>query len=120
MKLGPYGEKIGARFLKRAGYRILERNYRSSAGEIDLIAADGDTLVFVEVKTRASDEAADPEAAVNYHKRRQIVRVAKSFLAHAQCQNAPARFDVLSIIVPEKGKPQIEHFIDAFDPTGRA
>ena len=119
MKLGPYGEKVAFKFLKRAGYRILERNYCCPGGEIDIVAADGDTLVFVEVKTRASDAAGDPEAAVNFHKRRQITRVARFFVAQSRAEHLPARFDVLSIVVPEKGKPEIEHFIDAFTPTPR-
>jgi putative endonuclease len=119
MKLGPHGEKIGARFLKRLGHRVLKKNYRCPVGEIDLVTADRDTLVFVEVKTRRSDEAADPEAAVNFHKRRQITRVAKFYIAQARAEHLPARFDILSIVVPEKGEPEIEHFVNAFGPTPR-
>ena len=117
--LGPYGEKLGGKFLKRLGYRILKKNYRCQTGEIDLVAVDGDTLVFVEVKTRRNDDAAFPEAAVNSHKRRQITRAAKTFIAQNHAQHFPARFDILAIVVPEKGKPQVEHFIDAFPPASR-
>ena len=118
-KLGPLGEKVGAKYLKRLGYRILQRNYRCSIGEIDLIAADGDTLVFVEVKTRSNSTAADPEAAVNFYKRRKITGVAKTFIAQMRAENLPARFDVLSIIISDqpRSRPEIEHFVDAFAPV---
>ncbi len=119
MKLGAAGEKVAAKTLKRAGYRILDRNYRCSTGEIDLIAADGDTVVFVEVKTRRSDEAADPEVNVTYHKRRNITRAAKFFLMQRRAQDCPSRFDVVSVVLPQDGAPVVEHFIDAFGPTPR-
>ncbi len=115
--LGPYGEKLGARYLRRLGYRIITRNFSCALGEIDIVAADGDTLIFVEVKTRRSDAAADPEAAVNWHKRRQITRAARWFLHQSRAEHLPARFDVLSIIVPRRGRPEVEHFINAFGPT---
>ena len=118
-KLGRRGEKAGARFLKRLGYRILAANYQSPAGEIDLVAADGDTLVFVEVKTRRSDAAAEPENSVNFHKRCQVTRAARYFITHQNAQHLPCRFDVLSILMPDSGQVQVEHFIDAFPPTPR-
>ncbi len=117
MKLGPHGERVGVKFLKRLGYRIIKRNYTCPGGEIDIIAADGDTLAFVEVKTRRSDQAADPENSINLHKQRQIAHAARTFIAQTSAQYLPARFDVLSIIIPERGKPQIEYFIDAFGPV---
>lgn len=117
VNLGATGEKIAARYLRRNGYRILLRNYRCPAGEIDLIAAEGDTLVFVEVKTRSADEAALPEDAVDAAKRRQVIRAARYFLAHLQAQHLPVRFDVIAIVLPAKGSPQIEHFIAAFSST---
>ncbi len=117
LRLGPSGERIGARYLRRRGYRIIKRNYRCVAGEIDIVAADGDTLVFVEVKTRRSDEAGDPENAVNHPKRVQITRAARFFIAESRAERVPCRFDVLAIVVPEKGKPVVTHFIDAFAPT---
>ena len=116
MKLGESGERTAARSLKRAGYRIIHRNYRCRAGEIDLIAADGDTVVFVEVKTRRSDEAADPEVNITYAKRRQIIRAAKYFLMEKSAQDRPCRFDVVAVVQPDDGKPAVEHFINAFSP----
>ncbi|HRX84966.1 MAG TPA: YraN family protein [Phycisphaerae bacterium] len=117
MRLGPSGEQIGARYLRRQGYRIIKRNYRCTAGEIDIVAGDRDTLVFVEVKTRRSDEAADPEAAVNHHKRVQITRAARFFIAESRAERVPCRFDVLAIVLPADGRPEVTHFINAFTPT---
>jgi putative endonuclease len=113
-RLGPTGERIAAKYLRRHGHRILMRNYRCPAGEIDLVAAQGDTLVFVEVKTRSSDDLAMPEDAVDAAKRRQILRAARYFLAQMKAQHLPIRFDVVAIVLPPRGAPQIEHFIAAF------
>jgi len=115
--LGPHGEKIATRFLRHLGYRIIKRNYRCIAGEIDIVAADRDTLVFVEVKTRSSADATDPETAVNRAKQAQLTRAAKFFVAEAGAHRVAARFDVLAIVVPERGRPQVTHFINAFGPT---
>ncbi|MHC4089069.1 MAG: YraN family protein [Planctomycetota bacterium] len=117
MNLGAAGEKAAAKHLRRRGYRIAARNYRCRAGEIDLVAVDQDTIVFVEVKTRREDVAADPEINVTYHKRRQITRVARYYLTEKSAQDQASRFDVVAVVLPESGKPQIEHFVDAFSPT---
>lgn len=119
MKLGPAGEKVAARHLRRRGYRILSRNYDCRAGEIDLIAADGDTIVFVEVKTRREESAADPEVNVTYHKRRRLTQAARYYLMEKSAQDRPCRFDVVAVLMPEGGQPAVEHFIDAFAPTPR-
>ena len=117
--LGLKGEKIAARTLKRAGYRIVARNYTCPAGEIDLIAFDGDTIAFVEVKTRISADAADPAASVNRRKQRQLTRVARFFLTAQSAQNRPCRFDVVSVVVAERRKPVVEHFVNAFESVYR-
>lgn len=119
MILGTRGERIAARSLKRSGYRIVVRNYRCPAGEVDLIAVDGDTVVFVEVKTRRSSETAYPEVNVTHHKRRQLTRVAKFYLAAQEAQHAPCRFDVVSVVHDGRGEPSVEHFINAFEPVNR-
>ncbi len=113
---GARGERIAARTLKRAGHRIVTRNYQCPAGEIDLITVDGETVVFVEVKTRSSSEAAYPEASVNLRKQRQLLRVAKMYLAAKAAQDRPCRFDVVSVVLNERGKPSVEHFVNAFEP----
>jgi putative endonuclease len=119
MKFGTRGERVAARHLKRLGYRILKKNYTCAVGEIDIIAADGDQVVFVEVKTRRSDEAADPENSVNRAKQRKIIRTAKVFLSQYGAQNIASRFDVISVLLPDGGKAAIEHFIDAFAAVRR-
>lgn len=119
VSLGSYGEKLARKFLKRLGYRILKINYLCPTSEIDIVASDGDTLVFVEVKSRRSAQAGDPEESVNWHKKCQITKAARYFIAQNNAQQVPARFDVIAVVIPEKGKSDITHFIDAFGPTPR-
>lgn len=117
MKLGPRGEQMAADYLTQRGYRVVARNYRCPVGEIDLVAIDDDTVVFVEVKTRSSDEAADPEIAVHPEKRRRLTRAGKHFVARHRLHEKPCRFDVVAIVDRGTGSPQIEHFEDAFPPA---
>jgi putative endonuclease len=117
VRLGTRGERIAASYLKRQGCRIITRNYTCPVGEIDLVALHDDTIVFVEVKTRSSDEAADPEIAVGHRKRRRLTRAAKHYLVRKAAEDAPCRFDVIAIVLPQSGDPQIEHFVDAFEPA---
>jgi putative endonuclease len=119
MPLGARGEKLARQFLKRAGYRIIQTNYICPIGEIDIVAADGDSLVFVEVKTRQSDAEGDPEESVHFHKKCKVTKVARHFIAHHNAHNMAARFDVIAILVPDSGQPSITHFADAFPPTPR-
>jgi putative endonuclease len=117
LRLGRRGERAAARHLKAKRHRILARNYRCPAGEIDLICAHRDTIVFVEVKTRADDTAEDPQEALHPTQRRRIENAARSFLAQTSTQNRPCRFDVVTVIWPPRGSPCIEHFEDAFQPA---
>lgn len=114
--LGGRGENMAARFLSGLGYKIMIRNYRSPAGEIDIIARDGDTLVFVEVKTRSYDEPT-PEEQVNAAKRHKLTKVAKSYLSRYGFPPPPARFDVVAVIWPTGGEAQIRHIRSAFEAT---
>lgn len=118
--LGRLGERIGARHLRRLGYRIAARNYRCPLGEVDIIALDQRTLVFVEVKTRRDDRAADPENSVNLFKRRQITAAARHYLSRTSSQDRPCRFDVLAILLRDGLSPEIEHFVNAFGPASPA
>jgi putative endonuclease len=105
---------VAAAFLRRRGYRIVERNFRCRAGEIDLIARDGDTLVFVEVRARASARFGAAIENVTVAKQRQVARVARWYLA--QCREVappPCRFDVVGITGDE-----VEHIRDAFYADG--
>lgn len=113
---GQTGEKHAARYLRKKGYHIVKRNYRCAGGEIDLIALDGDMIVFVEVKTRSDREHADPQDAVTPFKQRQVTRAAKTFLAQTKSQDRACRFDVIAIILDGKKSIEIEHIEDAFEP----
>jgi putative endonuclease len=118
--LGDEGERLAARHLRRQGFRILARRYRTAAGEIDLIARDGKSIVFVEVKTRRSDAAGQPHEAVDLHKQSQLTRLALAFLKKFRLLEQPARFDVVSIVWESSVcPPEITHYRNAFEPPGR-
>src|SRR6059058_2428344 len=112
--LAERGENVAAKFLRNLGYKILERNYCTNVGEIDIIARDGKTLVFVEVKTRAYDDPT-PEEQVNNFKMHQITKAAKIFLARYGFPQPPARFDVIAIVWPAGQPPIIRHTPNAFE-----
>jgi len=102
--LGDFGERLAFGLLRKEGYKILENNFRSRLGEIDIVAVDGDTLVFVEVKTRWSEEFGPPEEAVTSRKLRSIAKAGAYFrLLH---QNLPEaeRIDVVAIEIGKDGK----------------
>lgn len=104
-------EAIAARYLERNGYLILEQNYRCHYGEIDIIAEQQGTLVFVEIKYRQSDRYGSPSTAVDYRKRRHISRTALHYYSyHGYEQEKPCRFDVIEI----QGR-KIRHLINAFE-----
>ena len=111
--LGKDGENIAAAFLKKKGFRIIEKNYRTAFGEIDIIAQDRDVIVFVEVKTRSDTAFGYPFEAVNPKKREKIRKVALCFMKR-QKKESPARFDVMSI-TRARGETRIEHIQDAFE-----
>ncbi len=111
--LGKEGERIAKEFLKKKGYSILQENYRTPFGEIDIIAREKDVLVFVEVKTRTDLTFGSPFEAVNQRKKDKIKKVALSYMKRLK-KECPARFDVLSINV-EDGREKIEHIRDAFE-----
>lgn len=117
--LGNEGEREAARFLRRQGFRILARSYRTPLGEIDLIAADGTTTVFVEVKTRRSSQAGQPFEAVDRLKQLQLTKLALAYLKSKGWLEQPARFDVVSIVWSESGAaPEITHYRNAFEAVG--
>jgi len=112
--LGSEGEDLAVKFLKKNGYRILSRNYKTPIGEIDIIAKDGNTTVFIEVKTRTNDFFGYPFEAVNKGKRQKLKNLALLYLKK-QGKELPVRFDVLSITCAENGNKKIEHIKDAFE-----
>lgn len=113
--LGKQGEEIALQYLKDKGYTILERNWRNSHKEIDIVAKDGDTLVIVEVKTRHTSTFGEPYEAVTQVKERLLVSAANSYICKFN-MDCDTRFDIVSIILPQKGEPIIEHIEDAFEP----
>ncbi len=116
--LGAAGEKAAEKFLRSRGYRILSRNYSCPMGELDLVCFHEGTVVFVEVKTRATDAAADPEENITPSKQRQLYRVARAWLAAHRHPECAYRFDAVSVVLPEGGAPGIRHIIEAFIPNG--
>lgn len=112
--LGPRGERLAARFLRRLGYRILERNYRTRGGEIDLVARDGDELVFVEVKALTESEFGAPQERVSDRKQRRLSRAALQFVRERNLGSVSFRFDVVAVTVGE-GEPRVERYVDAFE-----
>lgn len=112
--LGCEGEELAAAYLERRRYRIIERNYRCKGGEIDIVARDGKTVVFIEVKTRKNSVYGPPQLAVTPFKQRQISKAALTWLAKSRQLDAAARFDVISITFSGR-EPEIEHIPNAFD-----
>lgn len=114
--LGDRGERAASRFLEAKKLRVLVRGYRTPFGEIDLIARDGDTLVFVEVKTRRQGE---PSLAVTPEKQRRITLAALHFLKRHGLLEQRCRFDVVAIVWPDDRRdPVIEHYPNAFEAVG--
>ena len=121
LALGEYGERLVAEYLKRQGYRIVATNFitpigygragRQITGEIDIVAYDESarpfTLAFIEVKTRSSDEIASPEAAVDIHKQRQIIRAARVYRRITEVSTEPYRYDVVSVVLKPGGAPSV-------------
>src|SRR5258708_4574989 len=112
--LGKTGEDLACAELERRGYEIVARRYRERGGEIDIIAKDGPTWVFVEVKARDTREFGEAAEAVTPFKRRRIARLAMDYVTRHRLSNCPCRFDVVSIQF-DAGRPQIEVFQNAFD-----
>jgi putative endonuclease len=121
--MGDRGEFAAARFLESQGLRIIARQARTRYAEIDLIALDGEVLVFVEVKTRACNGPSLPEEAVTPAKQRRILRGAQAWLKRNRQTGRSMRFDVVAVILPENGTAECRHLRAAFDGSafdGRA
>jgi len=112
--LGRYGENLAVDHLLDRGMHLLDRNWRCAAGEIDAILRDGDTLVFVEVKTRRRGDFGIPAEAVGYAKQVRLRRLAAIWLARSGMHAPEVRFDVVSVVAPLDGPPRVEHLPGAF------
>jgi putative endonuclease len=116
---GRLGETLAIAYLVRQGYEILENNYRKQFGEVDIIAREQGTIVFIEVKTRHSSVFGTPSEAVNGRKQRQLSRIAQDYLLNHQLSDTAARFDVIGVTLNQHNQPAtIELIRNAFDVVG--
>ena len=115
IKLGRKGEESAVAFLKRQGYKILSRNFSNVLGEIDIIAQEEDTICFIEVRTRTSDEQGHPFESITKNKRRKLTQTASSYLKYKNLHDWKARFDVVAVIPHEDGSYDIDIIKNAFD-----
>jgi putative endonuclease len=114
--LGQYGEESASKYLQDKGYKILDKNFRNKLGEIDLVAQQGNTICFIEVKTRKNAVYGAPFEAVHSTKQHKMVKVALSYLKYKfQRIDVPCRFDVISIYKISKDHPVVVHMVNAFD-----
>lgn len=116
--MGSKGEEIAARFLQQQGYSIIEKNYRTKFGEIDIIGRDGETIVFIEVKLRSGKSFGVPLEAVDQRKRFQVGRVARYYLSQKRMDKVLCRFDTVSILLLKRGNFQCDLIKDAFRLDG--
>ncbi|ADH85864.1 YraN family protein [Desulfurivibrio alkaliphilus] len=112
--LGRRGEELAASYLEKAGYRIVARNYRTRAAELDIIARRRDELVFVEVKSRNSTAFGSPLEAITAAKQRKIALAAQEYLVRERLSDQASRFDVVAVSF-RGGKPEIDHLVNAFE-----
>lgn len=118
--LGQRGEAAAAKHLRRLGYKIVARGDRFGPGELDLVAVDRRTVVFVEVKTLRSSDLGHPADAVTAAKQRRLTRLAVTFLKRHRLLDYPARFDVVAVTWPDDcRRPKIEHIKNAFEAVGQ-
>lgn len=113
-ELGARGEDAAVAYLLRSGMEILDRNWRNGRGELDIIALDGDALVFCEVKTRRTEARGSAEDAVSPAKQRQLIRIARAYLAGTGLDDCPVRFDVIAIRLLSEERALLRHHRAAF------
>jgi putative endonuclease len=111
--LGATGESLAADLYRKLGFTIVDRNWRCNSGELDLVVASGNLLVFCEVKTRRSDFFGTPAEAVGYQKQARLRRLAAAWMAENHPGQVDVRFDVVSVLMDDV-EPQITHLPDAF------
>jgi putative endonuclease len=115
ISLGKSGEDLACRELARLGYAILARRYRTRYGEIDIVARDGPTVVFVEVKARTGQRFGEPAEAVTLDKQTRIAAMAQDYLARRRLDHVPCRFDVVAVTFGASGVLKVEVLKSAFD-----
>ena len=117
-QFGERSETLAAWYLKKNGYKIIEQNYRNQLGEIDIIARDKKTIVFVEVKTRFGSTIDAALAAVDQVKQARLTKLALAYLQKNGLLEHAARFDVVAVAWPEQGEPLVQHVENAFPAVG--
>lgn len=117
--LGRQGENAAVRYLRKQGFKIIERNAKLGPYEIDIIAREGDTIAFVEVKTRRSDDFADPEVNVTPAKEQHIRKAARRYMERHDDGRTYFRYDIVSVVLPDGGKPRTTLIRDAFQERPR-
>lgn len=116
-RLGRWGEYRCEKFLRQKGFKTLTRNFSCKAGEIDLVMADPQgAVVFVEVKTRADELFGPAELVITLAKKQKMAQTARYFISEHNLHSRPCRFDIVAIVLGQKGKPQIRHYQNAFVP----
>jgi putative endonuclease len=110
-ELGAYGEQLAARYLQDRGLQVLDRNWRCAHGEVDLVARDGDCLVFCEVKTRRTDRFGAPVEAVTWHKAARLRRLAAAWLQEHEVRGGRVRIDVIGVLRPHVGPARLRHVV---------
>lgn len=117
---GSRSERAASRFLRKLGYRIIEHNFSCDLGEIDIVAVDGQCLIFVEVRSTESTDTQAPALSVDAKKQQRLTRLALYYLQSRRLLDHAARFDVLAISWPaEAPEPKIVHYLNAFEATDR-
>jgi len=117
LRRGELGERAARRHLQKLGLKFLAANFRADDGEIDLVFKDSQCLVFVEVKTRSSEEWVRPAAAVNQEKRRLVARAARAYLKQIHNPPVKVRFDIVEVLLAEDQVREIRHWPNAFSPA---
>ena len=112
-ELGRWGEDVAADYLERQGYTIIERDWKSGHRDLDIIALDGDMVVFVEVKTRSNRMFTDPEMAIDYQKIRHLQQTANHYIKYRHI-DSDIRFDIITVVGTINDSPAIDHIKDAF------
>lgn len=112
ISFGAFGEQLAEKYLIGKNYYILARNYHSRFGEIDLIASDGQSIVFVEVKTRTQHQFGTPLEAITRHKLSKIVKTSQFYLSQRNLHNQPYRFDAIEVILNSSEKPIVNHLMN--------
>ena len=116
LRRGALGEKAARRHLKQAGLKYLTANFRDRHGEIDLVFRDGEELIFVEVKTRSSEDWTRPADAVDRDKQRRLARTAETYLAKLGYPDIPWRFDIVEVLLTDGRVREIRHLPNEFSP----